>query len=410
MHSDKGLKFKKPHWRRHFLFYLVILAIVASFGAGLVIGEETVRKSYLASNEQNQFKSNLNLDIVFEAWKKLSDKYVGSLPDNKAMVYGMAKGMTGALGDPYTVFFEPEKAKKFMEDLKGSFEGIGAEIGMKDNILTVIAPIKDTPADKAGIKAGDKILKIDGNDTSGLAVDEAVSKIRGVKGTKVKLTLMSEGDAAPRDVEITRDVINVKSVVWELKEDNIAYISLSEFTENSVKEFADVAGKVKESPAKKIVLDLRGDPGGYLDAAVDIAGFFLPQNTLVVREDFGGKYPANDYKTQFKPVLDQYPLVILIDKGSASAAEILAGAISEQKGSKLIGEQTFGKGSVQEFISLSDGSTIKVTVAEWLTPKGKSINKEGISPDVEVKISADDIKDKKDPQLDKAIEVIKNES
>ncbi|MFH1182821.1 MAG: S41 family peptidase [Candidatus Moraniibacteriota bacterium] len=408
MQNSSGLKFKKPTWRRHFVFYLVILGIVASFGAGLVVGEETVRKSYLASADQNKFRENVNLDIVFEAWKKLNDKYVGSVPDNKTMVYGMTKGLANSLGDPYTVFFEPEKAKQFKEDLKGSFSGIGAEIGMKQNILTVVAPIKDTPADKAGIKAGDKIFKIDDTDTAGLAVDEAVALIRGERGTKVKLLLMSEEDSLPREVEIIRDIINVKSVDWELKENDIAYIRLSGFTEDAVKEFSEAAGKVKESPAKKIVLDLRGNPGGYLDAAVDIAGFFLPKDTLVVREDFGGKHPANDYKTQYKPVLGDYPLVILIDKGSASASEILAGAISEQKGVQLVGEQTFGKGSVQEFISLSDGSTIKVTVAEWLTPKGKSINKEGIKADIEVKITADDIKDKKDPQLDKAMEIIKD--
>lgn len=409
MSNNTGSLFRKPTWRRHFLLYLVILGIVASFGAGLVVGGETVRKNYLASEEQQKYRENTNLDIVFEAWKKLNEKFVGSLPDNKAMVYGMAKGLTNSLGDPYTVFFEPEKSKQFKEDLKGSFSGIGAEIGMKQNILTVIAPIKDTPAEKAGIKAGDKIFKIDDKDTSGLAVDEAVALIRGEKGTKVKLLLASEEDVQPREVEIVRDIINVKSVDWELKEDNIAYIRLSGFTEDSVKEFSDVTGKVKESSAKKIVLDLRGNPGGYLDAAVDIAAFFLPKDTLVVREDFGGKRSANEYKTQYKPVLGDYPLVILIDKGSASASEILAGAISEQRGNKLIGEQTFGKGSVQEFLSLSDGSTIKITVAEWLTPQGKSINKEGISPDTEVKITADDIKEKRDPQLDKALEIIKNE-
>lgn len=406
MDNNIGLKFKKPTWRRHFLFYLVILAIVASFGAGLVIGEETVRKNYLVSSEQKKIRDNVDTDIVFEVWKKLNDKYVGSLPENKTMVYGMAKGLASSIGDPYTVFFEPEKSKLFKEDLKGSFSGIGAEIGMKQNILTVVAPIKDAPADRAGIKAGDKIFKIDDTDTAGLTVDEAVVLIRGERGTKVKLILMSENDSLPREVEIIRDIVNVKSVDWELKDGDVAYIRLTGFTEDVVKEFSEVAGKVKESSAKKIVLDLRGNPGGYLDAAVDIAGFFLPKGTLVVREDFGGKHPANDYKTDYKPVLDNYPLVILIDKGSASASEILAGAISEQTGTKLIGEQTFGKGSVQEFITLSDGSTIKVTVAEWLTPKGRGINKEGIKADIEVKITEEDVKEKRDPQLDKALEII----
>lgn len=405
---DNRPQFKKPTWRRHFLFYLVILAIVGSFGAGLVIGEETIRKNYLISSEREKAVGNVDTDIVFEVWKKLNDKYVGNLPENKAMVYGMAKGLANSLGDPYTVFFEPEKSKLFKEDLQGSFSGIGAEIGIKQNILTVVAPLKDSPAERAGIKAGDKIFKIDDDDTAGLTVDEAVLLIRGEKGTKVKLTVMSEDDSLPRELEITRDIINVKSVEWELKEGEIAYIRLASFTEDVVKEFSDVVREIKGSPAKKIVLDLRGDPGGYLDAAVDIAGFFLPKGTLVVREDFGGKHPANEYKTDYKPVLDNYPLVVLIDRGSASASEILAGAISEQKGTKLIGEQTFGKGSVQEFIALSDGSTIKVTVAEWLTPKGRGINKEGIKPDIEVKVTEEDVKEKRDPQLNKAIEEVKN--
>ena len=387
--------------------YLVILGMILSFGAGLAVGENRIRSAYLAQ-DTGQMQNGVDLGIVFEAWKKLSDKYVGSLPDNKSMVYGMAKGMTEQLGDPYTVFFEPDKAKQFKEDLKGSFEGIGAEIGMKDNIITIIAPIKDSPADKAGLKAGDKILKIDDKDTTGLAVDEAVAKIRGAKGTQVKLSVISENDLIPRDISITRDVINVKSVEWEMKNDDIAYIRLSSFSEDTVKEFTEAARQVRESNAKSIVLDLRGNPGGYLDSAVDIASFFLPKGTQVVREDFGGKQPANDYTTQFNPVLDKYPMVALVDKGSASAAEILAGALSEQKGIKLIGEKTYGKGSVQEFITLSDGSTVKVTVAEWLTPEGKNINKEGISPDIEVKLSPDDLKDKKDPQLDKALETVKN--
>lgn len=390
------------------MIYLVVLGLVVSFGVGLAVGEETVRERYLAEAQSNQLRDNVNTDIVFEAWKKLSDKYVGKLPENKSMVYGMAKGMTDQLGDPYTVFFEPEKAKQFKEDLKGSFSGIGAEIGIKEGMLTVVAPIKDTPADKAGLKAGDKILKIDGMETSAMGLDEAISHIRGERSTKVKLLLMSEDDLTPREVEITRDVINVKSVDFEMKDGNIAYIRLSGFTEDTLREFTDVARKVKESDAKKIILDLRENPGGYLETAVNIASFFLPKGTLVVKEDFGGKHPANEYNTQYDPVLDKYPLVILIDKGSASASEILAGALSEQRGIKLIGEKTYGKGSVQEFISLSDGSTVKVTVAEWLTPKGKSINKEGIGPDSEVKITADDIRDKKDSQLDKALEELKN--
>lgn len=404
---EENQKFKKNSWRQQFLIYLGVIAIIFSFGAGVVVGEEIVRKRYVVEEERNKLEKNTNLDVVFEAWKKLGEKYVGEMPDSQAMVYGMAKGMTGALKDPYTSFFEPEKAKQFKEDLKGSFEGIGAEIGIKQNILTIVAPIEGSPADKAGLRSGDRIIKIDDLDTTGLELDEAISKIRGKRGTKVKLTVFSEEDKSPKEVEIVRDVIDPKSVKYEQKEDNIAYIRLASFSEDTVKEFTDIARVIKEKNAKKIILDLRGNPGGYLETAVDIAGFFLPEKTLVVREDFGGKRKANEYKTNFPPVLEKYPLVILIDKGSASASEILSGALNEQIGAKLVGEKTFGKGSVQEFFSLSDGSTLKVTVAEWLTPKGKSINKEGISPETEVLLSNDDIKENKDTQLEKALEILK---
>ena len=320
------------------------------------------------------------------------------------MVYGMTKGMTAALGDPYTVFFEPEKAKQFQEDLKGSFSGIGAEIGKKDNILTIVAPIEGSPADKAGIKPGDKIIKIDNQDSGNLEVDEAVSDIRGEKNTKVKLTIISEGDNAPREIEITRDTIDVKSVKWEMKNEDIAYIRLSQFSEDTVKEFTEIAKNIRESKAKKIILDLRSNPGGYLETATGIASFFLPEKTLVVKEDFGGKQPSNEYKTEYSPTLDQYPLIILVDQGSASASEILAGALSEQKGAKLIGEKTFGKGSVQEVVNLDGGSTIKITVAKWFTPKGKTIDKEGITPDEEIKITPEGVKNGHDSQLEKALE------
>lgn len=403
------LKKKEGRWKSNFFVYVIFLAIIFSFGAGMVLGGQMVRKRYVAAEAKDEMKNSVDMDILFEVWKKLSEKYVGEVPDEPSMVQGMAKGMTEALKDPYTTFFVPEKAKQFKEDLKGSFGGIGAEIGVKDDVLTVVSPLDDTPAKEAGIKPGDKILKIDGEETGNLELDEAISKIRGEKDTKVKLTIFSEGSNEPKEVEISRATIDPKSVKWEIKEGDVAYIRLASFSEDSVKEFVSIAGEVKKSAAKKIILDLRGNPGGYLETAVSIAGFFLKPDTLVVREDYGGKRAADEYKTEYSPVLEGYPLVILIDRGSASASEILAGALSEQMGAKLVGEKTFGKGSVQEFFTLSDGSTLKVTVAEWLTPKGKCINKEGISPEIEEKINFDQEKENfKDNQLEKALEVAKS--
>jgi len=398
----------KAHpYRRHFLIYLILLLIISSFGAGLVIGGQAVRKNYLADSEKNIKKEGINLEIAWEAWEKLNEKFVGDLPQNDLMVYGMTKGLVEALEDPYTVFMEPQEAKQFKENLKGNFDGIGAEIGIRNDTLTIVSPLEGMPAEKAGIKPGDKILRIDEQETGELSLDEAVSNIRGKKGTNVKLTIVSEEDNTPREVEITRGNIDVKSVKWEVKDDNIAYIRLNTFSEDTVKEFAQVAREIKESKAQKIVLDVRGNPGGYLGSAVDIGGFFLPIGSLVAREDFGGKRSAIDYATKNNPVLDNYPIVILINQGSASAAEILAGALNELKGAKLIGEKTFGKGSVQEFLSLSDGSTLKITVAQWLTPKGRVINKEGINPEIEVKFTEEDILNENDVQLTKAIEVLR---
>lgn len=398
---------KKSRLKKHFIIYLSFLALIASFALGLVLGKETVRNGYVNQNVIKQDK-NVDFSLIWEIWGKLNEKYVGDLPENKEMVYGMAKGMTGALDDPYTVFFEPEKAKQFKEDLQGSFEGIGAEIGIKQDVLTIVSPIKDSPADKSGLKPGDKIVKINDQDTSGFGIEESVSKIRGEKGSTVKLTVFSENGGAPREVEIKRDVIDVKSVDFEMKDDNIAYIRLAGFTEDTTKEFTDIAQKIKEKKAKGIILDVRNNPGGYLSTSVDVAGFFLPENSLVVKEDFGGKKMANEYRTHYKPIFESEPVVVLANEGSASASEILAGALSDEKGIKVVGKKTFGKGSVQEFISLNDGSTVKITVAEWHTPKGRSINKEGIKPDVEVEISEEDIKNQKDTQLEKAIEIIKS--
>ncbi len=407
--NNGSIRLKKSGGRKNFFIYIVFLAIVFGFGAGMVLGSKMTGQRYLAIQKRDELKNSVDLNILFEVWKKLSDKYVGEIPDEVAMVQGMAKGMTSALEDPYTTFFVPDKAKQFKEDLKGSFGGIGAEIGVKDDIITVVSPLDGTPAKEAGIKPGDKILKIDGEETNSLDLDEAISKIRGEKNTKVKLTVFSEGSNEPREVEINRDIIDPKSVSWEIKDNEIAYIRLATFSEDSVKEFINIAGEIKKSSAKKIILDLRGNPGGYLETAVSIAGFFLKPETVVVKEDFGGKKRSEDYKTEYDPVLDSYPLVVLVDRGSASASEILAGALNEQKGAKLVGEKTFGKGSVQEFFTLSDESTLKVTVAEWLTPQGKKINKEGIKPEIEVKLDLNQDKETfKDNQLEKAVEVAKS--
>jgi len=326
------------------------------------------------------------------------------------MVYGAISGMIKSLGDPYTIFMTPQENKNFSQSLQGNFEGIGAEIGLRNDVITVVSPLENSPAKKAGLKAGDKILKIDDKITTDLTVDEAVSLIRGQKGTKVRLTIARDGWSVAQEIEITRDIINIPITKFEMKQIDskpIAYLALYEFTGNSVSEFANSAQKILTSGAKGIILDLRDNPGGYLDSAVGIASWFLPDGQLVVTEDYGNGKKLEHFSEGINKI-GSYPLVILINQGSASASEILAGALRDNiKTVKLVGEKSFGKGSVQELEDMRGGTSIKITVAKWLTPSGHSIMDEGIEPDVKVEFTKDDIDNNRDPQLDKALEMLK---
>jgi carboxyl-terminal processing protease len=297
------------------------------------------------------------------------------------MVYGAIKGLVSSLGDPYSFFMDPEEAKMFLEDMQGSFEGIGAEVGIRDGILTVIAPLEGMPAQKAGLEAGDKIIKIENTLTADLTLTEAVRLIRGPKGTPVTLTIIR--DSQSKEVTITRAKIDIPSVKWEMKQGNIAYIDLDQFDRDTPKEFSRVAKEVIKSQAKGIILDLRNNPGGYLDVAVDVAGWFLSSGDIVAIEDFGNGKKV-EHRCFGKSRLKDYPLVVLVNKGSASGSEILAGALRDHRGVKLIGERTFGKGSVQELEELKDSSSLRISIARWLTPKGTLIEKKGLEPDISV--------------------------
>jgi carboxyl-terminal processing protease len=316
--------------------------------------------------------------------------------------------MVKSLDDPYTVFLKPEDNKKFLEDVSGSFEGIGIEIGIKKKQLQVISVLEGTPAEKAGLRAGDKIIKINDNLTSDLTIDEAVSLIRGKKGTEVSLSIFRDDWDSIKEIKIIRDRINIPSIKWELKEGDIAYIKINQFSAKSDYDFLKTAIEILNSPAKKIILDLRNNPGGYLEVAVDMAGWFLKKGDTVVIEDFKNDKDDVVYKAKGNSKFLNYPIVVLINNSSASAAEILAAALQENRNIKLIGEKSFGKGSVQKIEELSDKSALKITVANWLTPKGKVISKEGLTPDIKVEMTEEDYQNKRDPQLDKAIEIIKN--
>ena len=354
--------------------------------------------------------SSADLTSFWKAWNTLSTNYVithasSTLPSTKERLYGAISGLAASYGDPYTVFFPPEEAKIFSETISGSFAGVGMEIGIKDNILTVIAPLKGTPAEAAGIRAGDQIAAIDGKSTDGLSTEKAVSKIRGQIGTTVEFTIIRAGK--PLDIKVIRDTIQVPETKDSLDEKTGVYsIALYEFTSNSANHFRQAFERFKASGSKKLVIDLRSNPGGYLDAAVDIASHFLPKSSIVVTEDFGGKEENQVHSSLgYNDVPVGTKTVVLIDSGSASASEILAGALQDAHVATLNGTKSFGKGSVQTLLDL-DGGSLKITIARWITPAGHWIMGNGIVPDITVPFTAKDAAAKRDPQMLRAVDFL----
>jgi len=400
---------------RFLIIGFIVLFSIASFWIGLQRGKsESASSAKIMPLEntliinKNSSADTLDFSLFWKVWDILKEKYVDSSKlDAQKLFYGAIKGMLAATGDPYTSFFNPEENKKFNEDITGSFEGIGAEVGIKGGVLTIIAPLEGDPAEKAGLRAGDKVIKIGDKNTSDMSIDEAVDMLHGKRGTEVKITIFREGEQDSREISIIRGVINVKSVKFEKKDGNIAYLKISRFGETTFKEFGAALGQINKQETKGIVLDLRNDPGGYLETAVEVGSKMLPKGSVVVIEENGdGK--QNKLLARGGDEFSGIKTVVLINEGSASASEILAGALRENRDNvTLVGKKSYGKGSVQEFLSLSNGTAMKVTVAKWLTPKGNQINEKGISPDVEVDLTADDYNNNRDPQLDKAMEIVK---
>lgn len=395
------------------IFYLltVPLAVFALLGSGFYLGlrtgsakpEVVIAKG--VANIDNQPPADFR--TFWQAWKEIDDSYLRSdKVDAQTRVYGAIKGLVSSLGDPYSEFFTPEEGRRFEEQVQGNFGGIGAELGVRKGQLTVIAPLKDSPASKQGLRAGDMIFKINSTSTEGLAVDEAVNFIRGPEGTKVTLNVYREGWPSPKDVVITREKIEVPTVDLEMK-DKIAHVSLYNFNANVHKELYNALRAAADKGAEGLILDLRDDPGGYLEVAVDTAGWFLKPGTLVVSEN-NKNGPVDTFKAEGNGALAGFPVAVLINKGSASASEILAGALRDSAKVPLIGETSYGKGTVQQLKTLPDGSQMKITIAHWVLPSGHILENGGLKPDYEVKLSEDDITNKRDPQLDKALEVVKS--
>jgi len=394
------------------------IPIVIIFALGFFVFGFTV-----GVNQKPEAKSTINLEgketavtttadfsPFWKVWETINEKYPGAEKiTDQDRVYGAIDGLISSLDDPHSVFFTPEETKRFEEDISGNFSGVGMEVGIKDGFLTVVAPLKGTPADKAGMKTGDRIIKIDGIDLDGYSTNQSVKLIRGERGTPVVLTVLREGEKDLLEVTIVRDIIEIPTLDYELRGDGVFVISLYTFSENSDELFKQAMIKFRDAKTDKLLLDLRGNPGGYLDSAVKISSWFIPKGKTIVTEDYGDAQDPNYFRSKGYAVIgDGLKFVILIDGGSASASEIVAGAMQDYSRAKLVGEKSFGKGSVQEVIEVTDDTVLKITVAKWLTPNGNSISQKGLTPDFPVAMTKEDLEKNLDPQFDKAIELLKN--
>jgi carboxyl-terminal processing protease len=380
-----------------------IFGLGVSVGSGrITIGRDSI---FRKSIQSGKLPANLDYSSVDQVYNDLKQEYDGQLDATK-LLEGMKEGLAKASGDAYTEYLSPKDAKDFDNELKGTFSGIGAELSKdKNGNIIVISPIAGYPADKAGLKPKDIIAEIDGQSTADLSITEAVNKIRGTVGTKVKLKAI-RNNSQELDLEITREQITIPSVESQVLDGNIGYIKISRFAEDTSNLASQAATKFKDAKVRGVILDLRSDPGGLLDAAVDVSSLWLPSGKTILQERRGG-VTVRTYSSKGTATLQGVPTVALINEGSASASEITAGALKDNNAAKLIGVKSFGKGSVQQLEKLSDGGVLKVTIARWYTPGGKNIDKEGISPDQEVKLSDDDFKNNRDPQKDTAINFLK---
>ncbi len=413
--------------------YILILALlILTGGIGYKLGESRVNvdviKNKLVIGQTPPSQTSVDFSLFWDVWQRLYRYYIDKASiDSQKMVWGAISGMVSSLGDPYTAFLPPKENKEFKEDLGGEFEGIGAQLGMKDNRIIVIAPLKGTPAEKAGIRPSDWIVKVNEEETNGWSIPQAVTKIRGPQGTKVMLTILHERDQKPVELSIMRDTILVPSVEswkksintiteissateaasFKTSNETIAYLRLTRFGDHTNDDWNKAVSGVlaavgTNGKMKGLVFDLRNNPGGYLEGSVFIASEFLDNGIVVSQVNSDGS--KQEYTVNRKGKLLDIPLVVLVNKGSASAAEIVAGAIRDHKRGKLVGETTFGKGSVQTPQELSGGAGIHITTGKWLTPNGDSIHKQGIKPDFEVNVDVYDAS--ADAQLAKAIELL----
>jgi carboxyl-terminal processing protease len=391
--------------------YIAIWSLILFLG-GFYFGFAQQPSSHKVDNVLNQENKDIENKADFEefwkVWNLIDEKYPDAKKvSNQERIYGAISGLVGSIKDPYTLFLPPEESKSFNDEVTGSFSGIGVEIGIKEGMLVVISPLKGSPAETAGIKAGDYFHKIDDLAVSEMTLDESIRHIRGTKGTQVVLTIIRKEEAQPIDISVTRDIINIPTID-ETEIGNTYLISLYNFNASSAELMHKALKNAQLKKMKNIIIDLRGNPGGFLESAIDIASDILPEGTLIVSEDYGSvKKPLFHRSKGNGLVKSDIKIVILLDKGSASASEILAGALQDNKRATVIGETSFGKGSVQELLPVSNDTSLKITIANWLTPGGTTISKKGITPDILV-IQDSPKEDPEDPTVQRALEFLKN--
>ncbi len=397
---------------RPLLVVILLFCVSAVFTVGMVLGRQQGARASVPEGEgrvlnQGDVPAFLSEDIDFRefwvVWNLVKETYFRQPVSDKALYYGALKGMVSSAGDPYTVYFDPSEAQAFTESLEGTFDGIGAEIGIKDGQLQIVAPLPDSPAERAGLKPGDALYLIDGVDTAGMAVEEAVLRIRGERGTSVTLTIGRDGLADLMEVSIVREKIVVDPVKWEMDAQGVMTIAVRTFNDDTNRLFNAAVNEALTGGAKGIILDLRSNPGGLLNSAVEVASAWVGYQTVVIEKTRDESRP---FAGILAPRLSGIPTVVLVNGGSASASEIVAGALQDYGLAQVVGEQTFGKGSVQDYRDLPDGSAVKITIAEWLTPDGRSINETGITPDTAVELTLEDFNAQRDPQKEKAVEIL----
>lgn len=393
---------------------LAVLLAASAFFSGLQIGGGSLTEGKMEAglfsfwNSKPTPEKKADLSEFWEVWELLEEKYISAsstdVVTTEEKIEGAIKGLVRSYGDPYTVFLPPSDAGFFEEEISGNFGGVGMEVGQRDELITVIAPLPNTPATKAGIAAKDVIVKIDGKETEGMSIDEAVKLIRGEVGSTVTLTIYRVGEVEMLTIPVVRAKIDIPTIATEQK-DGVFVISLYSFNAVAHEKMQEALIEYAKSGSKKLVLDLRGNPGGYLQSAVAIASYFLPSGKVIVSESSEEGADGEVFRSSGKSLGAAIPeeMLVLVDGGSASASEILAGALKEHGVAKLMGAQTYGKGSVQELVELDSDASLKVTIARWYTPNGVSISKEGLTPDILVERTTQQVIDKVDPQLEAAV-------